>query len=104
MRTWDLPCVGKNCGRSRCVPSDATSKGYPASAVGGFFKTARSRPGHGEAGGNGPGLGITAIGRRGLADDRAEGAAERPQTGEADIEADIGDAAVRFAQQEHRSL
>src|SRR6202035_5254825 len=42
--------------------------------------------------------------RRRLANDLAEGAAEGPPAGEADIEADIGDTAVRLAQQEHRTL
>ena len=39
--------------------------------------------------------------RRRLADDLAERAAEGAQAGEADVEADVGDAAVRLAQQEH---
>ena len=45
-----------------------------------------------------------AVVRRRLADDLAERAAERSQAGEADVEADVGDAAVGLAQQEHRAL
>ena len=39
-----------------------------------------------------------------LADDLAERPAEGPEAGEADIEADVGDAAVGLAQEEHRAL
>src|ERR671913_215599 len=42
-----------------------------------------------------------AIARRRLADDLAERAAERPEAGEADVEADVGDVSVRLAQEEH---
>ena len=45
-----------------------------------------------------------AVARRRLADDLPERAAEGPQAGEADVEADVGDAAVGLAQQEHRAL
>ena len=45
-----------------------------------------------------------AVARRGLANDLAEDAAERPQAGEADVHADVGDAAVGLAQEEHRAL
>ena len=45
-----------------------------------------------------------AVARRRLADDLPERAAEGPQAGEADIEADVGDAAVGLAQEEHRAL
>ena len=45
-----------------------------------------------------------AVVRRRLADDLPEHAAERPQAGEADIHADVGHAAVRLAQKEHRAL
>jgi hypothetical protein len=44
------------------------------------------------------------IGARRLADDRTEGSAERAETGEADSEAHVGDAAIGLAQQEHRAL
>src|SRR5437879_6515701 len=39
-----------------------------------------------------------------LSDDLPERAAEGPRAGEADVEADVGDAAVGLAQQEHRAL
>jgi hypothetical protein len=45
-----------------------------------------------------------AIGGRRLADDVAEGAAERPEAAESDVEADIGDAAISLAQEEHGAL
>src|SRR5207247_4836812 len=45
-----------------------------------------------------------AIARRRLADDLAERPAEGPQAHEADVEADVGDAAVGFAEEEHRAL
>ena len=45
-----------------------------------------------------------AVVRRRLADDLAERAAEGAQAVEADVEADVGDAAVGLAQQEHRAL
>ena len=45
-----------------------------------------------------------AIVRRRLADDVAERPAEGAQAGKADVEADVGDAAVGLAQQEHRAL
>jgi len=45
-----------------------------------------------------------AVVRRRLADDLPERAAEGPQAREADVEADVGDAAVSLAQQEHRAL
>src|SRR5205814_9126211 len=43
------------------------------------------------------------VGRR-LADDLPERADEGPSAGEADVEADVGDAPVSLAQQEHRAL
>src|SRR5687767_4462653 len=45
-----------------------------------------------------------AIVRWRLADDLPEHAAEGPEAGEADVEADVGDAPVGLAQQEHRAL
>src|SRR5919108_236166 len=45
-----------------------------------------------------------AVAGGGLAHDLAEGPAEGSQAGEGDIEADIGDAAVGLAQEEHRAL
>src|SRR6185369_6052369 len=45
-----------------------------------------------------------AVARRRLADDLPEHAAESAQAGEAHVEADVGDAAVRLAEEEHRAL
>src|SRR6266581_5632468 len=45
-----------------------------------------------------------AVARRGLADDLPERATEGAQAGEADVEADLGDAPFGLAQQEHRTL
>src|SRR5438270_4849111 len=45
-----------------------------------------------------------AVVRRRLADDLPERAAEGPPAREADVEADVGDAAVGLAQQEHRAF
>src|SRR6202171_5687871 len=67
-----------------------------------FSETARSCPSHGEAGWNrleGPALAIH-TGR--LPHDPVEGAAERTQTGEPHVEADVGDVAVGPAEQVHR--
>src|SRR4051812_44518053 len=75
-----------------------------ARAARGFSETARSRPRHREAVGHGLRLDTRAVLRGRLADDRAEGAAERPQAGEADVEADVRDAAVALHEQEHRPL
>src|SRR3954463_9045795 len=70
-----------------------------------FSKTARSGPGLGEAGRDGPEISRSpAIGRRRLADHVGKRSAERPQAREADVEADLGHAAVALAEQEHRSL
>src|SRR5687768_15863566 len=70
-----------------------------------FSKTARSRPRLHEAGWNGAEVGgAPPIGRRRIAHDRGEGAAEGPEAGEPDVEADLGDAAVGLAQEEHRAL
>src|SRR6266851_3346330 len=45
-----------------------------------------------------------AVLRRRLADDLSKRAAEGPPAGEADVEADVGDAAVGLTQEEHRPL
>jgi hypothetical protein len=45
-----------------------------------------------------------AVARRRLADDLAERPAEGSQAHEADVEADVSDAAVGLAQEEHRAL
>src|SRR5881409_2241522 len=80
----------------------------------GFSKTARShrhprrgdrpRGRHPDAVGRHDGSMTEAVVRRRLTDDLPERAAEGPQAGEADVEADVGDAAVGLAQQEHRAL
>src|SRR3954451_7661768 len=69
-----------------------------------FSETARSRPGHAEAGRRGPDGRAPAVLAPRLADDGAGRAAECAEAGEADVEADLGDAAVRLAQEEHRAL
>ena len=48
--------------------------------------------------------GAVAVRARRLADDRAERPAERAEAREADVEADLGDAALGLAQHEHRPL
>src|SRR3954453_14549131 len=70
----------------------------------GFSETARSRPGHREARRDELGVAARAVGGRGLADDLAERPAERAQAREADVEADLGDAAIGLPQQRHRPL
>src|SRR3712207_310032 len=70
----------------------------------GFSETARSRVGHREARGDGPDRPAAAVARGRFADDVAERAAERPEAREADVEADVGDAAVGGPQQEHGAL
>src|SRR5215204_7112464 len=68
-----------------------------------FSETARSDPGHGEAGRHGVRLrGLLAEGRRRPTHDLPEGTAERAEAGEADGEADVGHAAVGVAEQGHR--
>src|SRR5688572_7016051 len=70
-----------------------------------FSETAWSRPRPREAGRDGAQVSRPpAIGRRRLADDRAKGTTERSQAREADVEADLGDAAIGLAQEEHRAL
>src|SRR5262249_61972991 len=71
-----------------------------------FSETARSRPGHGEAGRDGATYRrAAAAGGDGRdADDLAERPAGGAQAGEADGEADGGHAAVGVAQQPHRAL
>src|SRR3954470_20317169 len=69
-----------------------------------FSETARSRPGHAEAGrGRRHGGAPAVLGGR-FADDVAERPAERAEAREADVEADLGHAAVGLAEQEHRAL
>src|SRR5215472_4813898 len=71
-----------------------------------FSETARSRPCHREAGGDGARYRCAAAaeGDGRLADDLAERTAEGAEAAEADIEAYVRDAAVALAQQEHRAL
>src|ERR1700712_1699724 len=70
----------------------------------GFSETARSRPCHGEAVRHVVRDAPPAIAGRRLADDGAEGPAERPEAREADVEADLGHAAVGLPEQEQRAL
>src|SRR3954469_23774034 len=70
----------------------------------GFSETARSRPRHGEARGDAHGRRRRPVFRGRFADDRPERPAERPQAAEADVEADLGDAAIGLHEQEHRPL
>src|SRR5258707_296444 len=69
-----------------------------------FSETARSRPRHREARRDRLGRPGAAVDAGRDADDLAERAAERPEAGEADVEADVGDAVGGGAQQEHRPL
>src|ERR687898_1406347 len=70
-----------------------------------FSKTARSGPRLGEAGRDRSEVRrAPAIRGRRLADDLGERAAEGAQAGEADVEADLSDAAVALPEQEHRAL
>src|SRR4051794_9610692 len=71
-----------------------------------FSETARSRPGHHEARRDQlrVAVGVLAVGLRRASDDLAEHARERAQADEADVEADLRDAAVGLPEQEHRAL
>src|SRR5438270_1229293 len=69
-----------------------------------FSKTARSCPGHREAVWDGFDRPALTVCRRRLANDVAKAPAERAQAVEADVEADVHDAAVGRPQQEHRPL
>src|SRR2546426_10033387 len=82
------------CARSMCPTLDDVLRG-------GFSKTARSRPGHREAVGNGLDRPPLAVGAWRLADDVPKNPAEGTQAGEADVEADVGHAAVGGPQQVH---
>src|SRR6266480_2468073 len=70
----------------------------------GFSKTARSRPGHREAVGDGLDGPTLAIGARRLADDISKDPAERTQAAEADVEADVGHTSIGCPQQVHGAL
>src|SRR5487761_74715 len=70
----------------------------------GFSKTARSHPGHREAGRHRQMASARAICNGRVAHDLVEGAAESAEAVEADLEADVGHAPIAFAQQEHRAL
>jgi hypothetical protein len=70
----------------------------------GFSKTARSHPGHGEAGRDGKDeLAIPIFGRR-LTDDVCERSAESAEASKPNIEADICDTSWGLPEQEHRAL
>src|SRR5918912_1243655 len=77
----------------------------PSAAPLRFSETARSRPRLREAARHPAQVGRPpAVGGRRIADDRLERAAERAEAREADVEADVADAAVGLAQEEHRAL
>src|ERR1700694_4963588 len=69
-----------------------------------FSKTARSGPAHREAARHGEMLPATPVLRRRDVDDVPERSAECAEAGEADVETDVGDAALGLAEQEHRPL
>ena len=70
----------------------------------GFSKTARSHPGHREARRHWQRASLRAIGNRRRSDDFMESAAERAEAVEADLEADVGHAAIAFPKQKHCAL
>ena len=70
----------------------------------GFSETARSCPGHGEAGRNGKDELATPIFGRRLTDDVCERAAESAEASKPNIEADIRDTSWGLSEQEHRAL
>src|SRR5262249_36520606 len=69
-----------------------------------FSKTARSRPGHQEAGRHGRHAAAPPESGRRFAHDGLERPAEGSQAVEPDVEADVRDAATRRAEEEHRAL
>src|SRR5690242_21701816 len=70
----------------------------------GFSKTAGSHPAHREAGRRQhPQTALAVLGGSGL-EDLGEGPAEGAEAAETDIEADVGDGAVRLAEEGHRAL
>src|SRR5882724_6762632 len=79
----------------------ATLEGFSGAR---FSETARTRPGHPETRRDGFDVGALAIVGWRFAENLAEGPAERAQAREPDVQADVGHAAVGFAQQEHRAL
>src|SRR5215831_15057531 len=80
--------------------------GFSETATSGRYRRRRPRSGvrHLEAVGHDDRPMAAAVARRRLPDDFAERPAEGTQAGEADIEADIGDAALGLPQKEHRAL
>src|SRR6266576_3678581 len=72
--------------------------------LGRFSETAGSHHGHGEAGRGKHHVAASAVVSGVDPDDVAERAAESAEAVEPDLEADLGDVAVRFAEHEHRSL
>src|SRR2546430_1538775 len=72
--------------------------------VGRFSKTAGSCVGHGEACRGDHDLGPLAVVGRVEAHDVSESPAECAEAGEPDVEADVGDLAFGFAEEEHRAL
>src|ERR1017187_4006729 len=74
----------------------------PGRSASGFSKTARSCPGHGEAGRDRNDLCAPPVFRRRFTDDLVECLAEGAHAREADVQADVGDAPIRAAQQVER--
>src|SRR6202163_1911703 len=70
----------------------------------GFSKTARSHPGHREAGRHGKHELAIAIFGRSVADYVAERAAESAEASKPDVEADVRDTSWGLPEQEHRAL
>src|SRR4029077_5423415 len=70
----------------------------------GFSKTARSHPGHREAGRDGKNELAIAIFGRGVANDVRERAAESAEAAKPNIETDVRAAPLSLPQQEHRTL
>src|SRR4029077_19784655 len=70
----------------------------------GFSKTARSHPGHGEAGRDGKHELAIAIFRRRIANDVRERSAESAKASKPNVEADVSDAALSLPEQEHRAF
>src|SRR3977135_2176395 len=69
-----------------------------------FSKTARSNPVHREARRRSRDGRVLAVVCRRLADNVAERATKRAQARKADVEANVGDAAIGLAQQVHRTF
>src|SRR4051812_28453377 len=81
------------------MPTTLVGRGGPC-----FSETAGPHPCHREARGYGGDGAALAVRAGGLADDVAEGPAERSEAREADVHADVRHRAVALPQQQHRAL